>query len=134
MEIMDAIQLSLEENQQMNEELKVNFLELVSVFHKQFPEVSLDNFNDRIKSLKIERGSKYMLKNPLKYDVKMNTLAINETLLNEVDAKHELMVVVLKMITSKDDYYGFNKDNEFEALSAGVTEIIADFLVGNECE
>lgn len=134
MEIMDAIQLSLEENQQMTDDLKANFLELVTIFHKQFPEVSLDMFNEKIKSLTIERGSKFILKNPLEYDIKNNLLSINETLLSDVDAKHELMVVVLKMITSKDDYYGFNENNEYEALSAGVTEIIADFLVGNECE
>lgn len=134
MEIMDAIQLSLEENQQLNEGLKINFYELVNIFHKQFPEVSLDIFNEKIKSLTIERGSKYILREPLEYNVMNNVLAINETMLNDVDAKHELMKIVLMMITSKGDYYGFNKDNKYEALSAGVTEVLADFLVGNECE
>lgn len=134
MEIMDTVQLSLEENQQMTDELKTNILELMTIFHKKFPDVKLDSFNNRIKSLTIERGSKYVFNEALNYNIKNNVLSINEALLEQADAKHELMVLILKMITSKDDYYGFNKDNEFSALSAGVTEIVADFLVGNECE
>lgn len=134
MEMIKVIESSLEENQQLNEGLKINFLELVTVFHKQFPEVNLETFNEKIKSLTIERGSKYITKKAMDYNIKNNILSINEEELANVDAKHELMIIVLQMITSKDGYYGFNKNNEFEALSAGVTEIIADFLVGNECE
>ena len=41
---------------------------------------------------------------------------------------------LLNMITAKDNFTGFNKDNAYEALNIGYTEILANYLVGNENE
>ena len=39
---------------------------------------------------------------------------------------------ILNIITAKDNYTGFNQDNIFEALNVGYTEMLANFLVGND--
>ena len=36
------------------------------------------------------------------------------------------------MISSCDDYYGFNKDDNLKALNIGYTEMLANYLVVNE--
>lgn len=132
---IENTKLSLEKNQQMTDNLKINILELVTIFNKAFPEVPLDNFNERISSLVIERGTKFLNKEALEYDCKNNILSISEALLEEEkDAKHALMVAVLKIITAKDNFYGLASDKKYTALNEGITEVIADFLVGNDSE
>ena len=51
-----------------------------------------------------------------------------------VDAKHSLMMSVLSIITAKDNFYGFNDTGTLEGLNKGITELIANFLVGNEVD
>ncbi len=135
MDILEKTELSLQKNQHMSDNLKINFLELVTIFHNAFKEVPLDNFNERISSLIIERGNKFLNKDALEYDCKNNILSISEALLEEEqDARHALMVAVLKIITAKENFYGLANEEKYAALNIGITEVIADFLVGNESE
>ena len=113
---------------------KENFKELITIFHQNFKEVSLDNFNERIKGLDIKKGSKYLIKDAIVYKPMENVLYINEEELNHVDAKHELMYALLTIITAKDNYFGFDTDGTLTVLNVGLTEMIANFLVGNESE
>lgn len=53
---------------------------------------------------------------------------------NGADCKHILMRELLNIITAKDNFSGFNKDNAYEALNLGYTEILSNYLVGNEGE
>ena len=132
---IENTKLFLEKNQQMTDNLKINFLELVTIFHEAFPEVSLDNLNERISTLIIERGTKFLNRDALEYDCKNNILSISEALLQEEqDAKHALMVAILKMITAKENFYGLASEEKYTALNIGITEVIAEFLVGNESE
>lgn len=132
MEMIERITLSLDDNQHLTDEIKRDFLELIVIFNKKFPEVELDTFVERIKTLKIEKGNKFIVKTSWNYDVKNNIIYLNSEEFAKEDGRHELMIIILQMITAKDDYYGFNKDNEFEVISIGLTEMIADYLVGNE--
>lgn len=132
MEIIEKITLSLDDNQHLTNEIKRDFLELITIFNKKFPDIELDTFVEKIKTLKVEKGNKYIVKKSWEYDIKNNILFLNPEEFAKEDGKHELMIVTLQMITAKEDYYGFNKDNEFEAISIGLTEMIADYLVGNE--
>ena len=43
-----------------------------------------------------------------------------------------MMKGIIAIISSKDDYYGFNKNNSLYALTIGFTEMLANTLVGNE--
>ena len=45
-----------------------------------------------------------------------------------------MMFELLNIITATDKQTGFNTDNRFLALNVGLTEIIANYLVGNEGE
>ena len=105
------------------------------LFHEKFPEIALDNLDNRVKTLKIENLSKYVSGEVSKYDPVTNILSLNEERLGkDVDAKHILMYEILSMITAKDNYTGFNFNHQFEALNIGYTEILTNYLVGNETE
>lgn len=125
---------SISSNTNLTDSLKENFKELITIFHQNFKEVSLDNFNERIKGLDIKKGSKYLIKDAIVYKPMENVLYINEEELNHVDAKHELMYALLTIITAKDNYFGFDTDGTLTVLNVGLTEMIANFLVGNESE
>ena len=125
---------NISSNANLTDSLKENFKELITIFHQNFKEVSLDNFNERIKGLNIKKGNKYLVKDAIEYKPMENTLYINEEELKRVDAKHELMYALLTIITAKDNYFGFDTDGTLTVLNVGLTEMIANFLVGNESE
>lgn len=132
---VEEIQNSLEKNQNLTQELKNDLIELTSLFHEKFPEISLENLNNRLLDLKIEPLNRYLTKEVSKYDPVSNILMINEERLEkDVDAKHILMYELLSILTAKDNYTGFNFNHQFEALNIGYTEILANYLVGNETE
>lgn len=133
----EEIKSSLNSNPYLTAEIKNCLMELIEVFIKKFPEVSLDNLNERLKTLKMIRGSKFLINGTSRYNPVDNELFISLINIdNDVDCKHILMRELLNIITSKDDYTGFNKDSIFEALNIGYTEILSNYLVGNdgECE
>lgn len=133
--MIEEIKASLQQNQNLTQELKDNFLELITIFQKKFPGVSLENLNNRLKTLTIENLNRYTSLEVSKYDPIQNTLKVNEERLNrDVDAKHILMYELLSILTAKDNYTGFNFNHQFEALNIGYTEILTNYLVGNETE
>ena len=119
-------------NENLSDPLKEQFMGLTQVFHQTFENVNLDNYNERIKSLRIKRGSKLFIKTDSEYSPRENILYINEDKLMETDACHSMMMRTLEMVTAKDNYYGFNDNGKWEGINAGLTEIIANNLVGNE--
>ncbi len=132
---IEEIGVSLNQNPNLTKELKENFLELIQLFHEKFPGVSLENLNNRLKTLTIENLNRYTSKEVSKYDPITNSLKVNqERLENDVDAKHILMYELLSILTAKDNYTGFNFNHQFEALNVGYTEILTNYLVGNETE
>ncbi|MCI8545515.1 MAG: hypothetical protein HFH09_04735 [Bacilli bacterium] len=133
--MVEEIEAVLNGNQNLTQDLKMNFLELVVIFQKQFPTISLENLKNRLQTLKIDKLNRYVSSEVSKYDPVLNTLMINEErLVKDVDAKHVLMYELLSMITAKDNYTGFNFNHQFEALNIGYTEILTNYLVGNETE
>lgn len=132
---IEEIKSSLNSNSNLTQKIKDNFLELILLFHEKFPEIALDNLDNRVKTLKIENLSKYVSGEVSKYDPVTNILSLNEERLGkDVDVKHILMYEILSMITAKDNYTGFNFNHQFEALNIGYTEILTNYLVGNETE
>lgn len=132
---LEEIKNSLSSNQNLTEDVKKNLIELITIFSSKFPNVNLTNLNERIKTLKIIRGSKFLIRGTSYYNPVDNELLIS--LVNfsgEIDGKHILMRELLNIITAKDNYTGFNKNNNFEALNIGYTEMLTNFLVGNEYE
>ena len=119
-------------NENLSDPLKEQFMGLTQVFHQTFENVNLDNYNERIKSLRIKRGSKLFIKTDSEYSPRENILYLNEDKLMETDACHSMMMRTLEMVTAKDNYYGINDNGKLEGINAGLTEIIANNLVGNE--
>lgn len=125
---------ALNKNQYLSDSVKNNLSMVIEVFHKQFPEVSLDNLIERLNNVKLEKGSKFLYEEALQYDSLNNIIIVNQEKLKKenVDAKNALMKIVLSMITAKDNYYGFAGNQNFAALNTGFREIVANNLVGNE--
>lgn len=129
---LDEIRNTLDANAGLRD-IKDNIMELVVIFHDKFPQISLANLNERLKSLRFTKGSNLLIRNSSFYDPITNEILINKSKLNQnIDFKHVLMRELLNVITAKDNYTGFNKENAYEALNIGYTEILANYLVGNE--
>ena len=132
--MVEEIKAALNENQNITAEVKDDLMYLITIFCNNFKDVNLDNFKERLKTLKISRGSMYLVKLPCQYNPHNNEIAINLGRFEGSDAKHWMMHALLGVITAKDNFTGFNKDNAYEALNIGYTEILANYLVGNENE
>lgn len=122
-------------NTNLSEEVRNDILELIQVFIKSFPEVSLDRLCANLKELKIDKVSKYVTDDYAYYNGKNNTLYINKSKITDNDdVKHIMMHQLLNIITYNGSFSGFNQNNFFRALNVGFTEILTNNLVGNEGE
>lgn len=131
---LEELKTSLDSNPYLTNNIKENFMELLSIFKSRF-NVDLNNAKERLKTVKVIKGSKFLVKRTSLYNPKDNEILISLSK-DDLDYKHVLMRELLNLITAKDTFTGFNKDNSYEALNAGYTEILTNFLVGNEslCE
>lgn len=130
--MIETIKTTLNNNENITNEVKENLLELITIFNNNFKDIDLANLNERLKTLIIKRESMFLVKLPCKYNPYTNELLINLGLFENCDAKHWLMHALLGMITAKDNYYGFNnEENTLVALNEGYTEIITNNLVGD---
>lgn len=135
--MLDKIKESLNLNPYLTDDIKVNITDLVEIFNNQFPNVDLTNLIEKLKTLQIEKGSKFVVRGLSQYNPIENKIFISLSQIdNDTDCKHVLMRELLNVITSKDNFTGFNNDNKYEALNIGYTEILANLLIGNEsvCE
>ncbi|MCI9434204.1 MAG: hypothetical protein HFI86_02850 [Bacilli bacterium] len=135
MDIMNQIREALDNNNNISNSVKDNLLTLINIFHQTFPNVELENLKNRLQSLVIESGSKYVYKEVSDYNPTSNKLTLNMSELEKNhDIKHVLMYQLLNIITAKDNYFGFSKDHKLIALNIGYTEILTNNLVGNDSE
>ena len=130
---LNEIKNSLNSNPNLTD-IQDCLMELIYLFNSKFPNINLNNLNERLKTLKVVKGSKYLVKNSSHYNPTSNELLINLSKVNDNDCKHILMRELLNIISAKDNFTGFNKDNAYEALNIGYTERLANFLVGNETD
>lgn len=132
---VDDIKDSLNQNKNLTKELKANIFELVLLFNKNYPQVSLERLNNRLKTLNIVKGSKFVNPRISEYNIRENIIYLNTSEIEKgYDMKHILMFELLNIITCCGSYTGFNIENRFRALNVGYTEIIANYLVGNSGE
>ena len=133
MDILDQIKSNLEMNESLTREVKDEILELIILFHQTFPDVNLEELNKRIKDVKVGKITLYERKGPVVYDAVNNEILFSKKSLDgDYDARHLLMKGILGIISARDNFYGFNKNNSLEALNIGFTEMLANTLVGNE--
>ena len=133
MDVLNQIKINLDNNKSLTEAVKEQIFELIVLFHKTFPEVDLKNLEERIKELKVGKLSLYERRGPVVYDSLNNEILLNRRSLDEdYDVNHLMMKGLLGCITAKDNFFGFNKNDSLYALNMGVTEMLANTLVGND--
>lgn len=131
--MLGRIKESLNLNLYLTDDIKENIYELVEIFNNQFPEVDLTNLEEKLKTLQIEKGSKFLVRGLSQYKPLENKILITLSQLDDdTDCKHILMRELLNVMTSKDNYTGFNVDNKYVGLNVGYTELLTNLLVGNE--
>lgn len=120
---------SLRQNTYLSMEIKENIKELINTFIDKFPSIDLTDFYEKSKNLQIKKLSKFLSTDISKYDILENTIYFNiDQMGKDYDMKHILMYELLNMISKN----GFNDHDNFLALNAGFTELLANSLVGNE--
>lgn len=134
MDELKQIRESIESNNYITPELKENIIELMEIFNKKMPDIDLSIFKERIKTLKIFQGNKFIIRDTIEYDSAQNILFVNKEELAKRDGKNRLMYGLLCIISTKGNYSGFNENNQFKALNIGVAEMIVNYLVGSGYE
>ncbi len=136
MDIMDNVRVSLEQNLELSQAVKGNIYELTMIFREKLPEISLDNYCKKLETLKIIKLSKFIKPGIVSmYDCRKNIIYFNTSEVEKgYDMKHVLMFELINVISSNDEYSGFNVDDKYRVLNLGYTEILANFLVGNDSE
>lgn len=133
MDILESIKASLDENVNLSSEVKDNIFELVNILHTKLPDVDLSNLKDRLNTLQVKKLNRFISNDVSRYSHVENILYLNnERLTDDYDGKHILMFELLNILTTKDGKRGFIEDGRFEALNVGFTEILTNYLVGNE--
>jgi len=131
--ILEEIKDVLDSNSKLSDEIRDNLYSLIHIFRKKYPEIKLDNLISKLKTLEIIKSNKFVNKRVSKYNFVTNILEFNIDEINKgYDMKHVMMFSLLEIITNNGFQTGFNKNNKFEALNAGYTEILTNNLVGNE--
>ena len=109
--------------------------ELIVVFSKFFPNVDLTNLNKRLEDLKVVKLNKLVSNDIIDYNSVDNELLFNkDKIMQDYDLKHVLMHGLLRIITAHDNTFGFDQNNHFIALNIGYTEIVTNFIIGNDSE
>ena len=132
---LEDVKKSLDINSNLTDELRDNIFSLVNIFHERYPNISLYNLCENLKTLKINKSNKFLNKKVSKYNHLTNTIELNVDKINEgYDMKHILMYELLGVITNNGQMTGFNANDKFRALNAGYTEILTNNLVGNDSD
>lgn len=133
--MLENVLKAVDDNMQLDTDLKENIKGLIIIFNKFFPNISLENLENRLKTLRIEKTSKFISKRIFDYNPMQNVLSFSfDKIMQEYDIRHVMMSALLTIMTSHDNTYGFDQDNELIAFNVGYTEILTNFLVGNEKE
>lgn len=123
---VDEIVKNLSSNENLTDDIKQNFLELILIFNQQFQNVDLTLLTERIKNLKLRPISEYLCSNTFRYDVKENVLFFNEEKLKkEENGKSTMLEALLQVISNRLD----EKNDILAAFNQGMDKMIAKNLV-----
>lgn len=130
--LLEQIKASLENNPNLNEEMRNKLFELIVVFHNKLPDINLIKLNEKIKNVKFGKIGKFERKGTYYYDVFKNEILFSKDLEGDYDIDNLLMKAILQMTTSTNHFTGFNSDDRLRVLNLAYTEILANYIVGNE--
>ena len=129
---IEEIKVSLENNPNLTKEINEKFIELISNFNKKMPDIDLSKLNDRLKTVKLGKMGKFERKGTYYYDVFQNEIFLSDDLNGNYDIDHIFTKAILEMTTSTSTFTGFNSDERLRALNLAYTEILANYIIGNE--
>ena len=132
MNTLEEIKVSLQSNPNLNDDIRKKLFELVTIFHKKLPEVDLTKLNEKLKTVKFSRMSKFERKGVYYYDILKNEILFTGNLRDNYDIDHLFMKAILEMSTATNSFTGFNSDERLRALNLAYTEILSNYIVGNE--
>lgn len=132
---LETVLNSIDSNENLTKEIKENFKELVVILNRFFPMVDLTNLNERMKTLKVIKNNKLLTKDIIEYHPMSNELCFNlDEIMKNYDIRHVLMNAILRITTAHDQTFGFDQNNKLVALNIGYSEILTNFIVGNQSE
>lgn len=111
----------------------------IFAFVLKFQEIfnfNLDNFYEKLKTLKIERLSVYSNNGLVSYDAdenigKISLIALENDEENKYNIDNLFSQIMLMTATSKDNYYGFSNERLLDALNKSCTYMIASNISGS---
>ena len=132
--VLEQIKVSLKNNPNLNDDIRNKFIELILVLNKKMPDVDLSRLNEKLKTVKLGKISKFERKGTYYYDVFKNEILFSNSLEGNYDINHLFIKAILEMSTSTNTFTGFNSDDRLRALNLAYTEILANYITGNEGE
>ena len=129
---LEDIKLSLTQNSNLTDDVKNKILELTIKKTKKIPNIDLSKLNDKLKTVKIGKIGRFERKGTYYYDVFKNEILLSKELEGNYDINHIFTKAILEMCTSTGTFTGFNSDDRLRAINLAYTEILANYLVGNE--
>lgn len=126
---IDDVKKALEANTVLTDDVKTNLFELILLFEKNYPDISLEVLAKRLETVQIEVVTKFVSNKVVLYNSKTNCIQINKTELQKSNnIKYSLMVGIVHMLIPDD------KDPKglLEALTEGYAKLVANNLVGSE--
>ena len=134
MDYSKIIKSSLSNNPNLTDEIREKLYSLIIILNKKIPQANLSKLNDKLGSVKIKKMGVLERKGTYFYDVKKNEILFSKKLEGNYDIDHLLVKALLEMSASTDTYTGFNDDERLYALNLAYTEILANYIIGNEGE
>lgn len=132
MNSLDGIKISLQNNVNLNDEIKNRLFGLVEILYKKIPEVNLNRLGEKLSTVRINKMSKFERKGIYFYDLNKNEILFSSELKHNYDIDNLLVKALLEMSTATNSYTGFNSDERLNALNQAYTEILSNYIIGNE--
>ena len=132
MSFLEEIRISLKSNPNLTEEVKEKLFQLIVIFNNKMPDINLSRLNERIKTVELGNLGKFERKGTYYYDVFKNQILLSKDIQGNYDIDHILVKSILQMSTSTKTFTGFNSDDRLRALNLAYTEILANYIIGNE--
>lgn len=132
MSFLEEIRISLKSNPNLTDDLREKLFGLIVIFNKKIPNINLSKLNEKLKTVKLGKLSKFERKGTYYYDVFKNEILFSKDLEGNYDIDHLLMKAILEMSTSAGTFTGFHSDDRLRALNLAYTEILANYIIGNE--
>ena len=84
MNSLEEIKESLQSNPNLNDGIKSKLFELVAIFHKKIPEVNLSKLNEKLKTVKFNKMSKFERKGVYYYDLHNNEILFKNDISEDI--------------------------------------------------